>query len=64
MQKPSTMNFSKPRWSISASWSSVWESQGRSISSGPEDWPGGALRKSKAMQRYSLPNSFMALNGG
>src|SRR5262245_22855351 len=44
-------------------WSSVYESHGRSISSGPDDWPGLALRRSDAMQRYSPLNSSMALNG-
>src|SRR6059058_2300130 len=30
-------------------WSSVYESHGRSISSGPEDWPSLALRRSEAI---------------
>ena len=40
-----------PRWSIRPIWSSVKESHGRSISSGPEDWPALALRRSATMQR-------------
>src|SRR4030095_1628976 len=36
---------------------------GRSISSGPEDWPLGTLRRSAVIQRYSSLNSSVALNG-
>jgi hypothetical protein len=37
--------------------------QGPSISSGPEDWPPLALRRSAKMQRYSPLNSSMGLKG-
>ena len=39
------------------------ESQGRSISSGPDDCPPFALRRSDATQRYSFLNSSIGLNG-
>jgi hypothetical protein len=41
----------------------VYASHGRSISSGPEDWPPFALRRSEAIQRYSRWNSSIGLNG-
>ena len=41
----------------------MYESHGRSTSSGPEDWPALALRRSAAMQRYSPLNSSIALKG-
>src|SRR5207247_1548205 len=44
-------------------WSSVYASHGRSISSGPEDWPSLALRRSDAMQRYSPLHSAIGLKG-
>ena len=42
---------------------SVCESHGRSISSGPVDWPLLELRRSAAMRRYSDLNSSIELNG-
>ena len=48
---------------MSPRWSSVYASHGRSISSGPVDWPPFALRRSAAMTRYSPLNSSIALNG-
>ena len=41
----------------------MYASQGRSISSGPEEWPPLALRRSDAMQRYSPLNYSIGLNG-
>ena len=41
----------------------MYASHGRSISSGPEDWPPLALRRSDAMQRYSPLNSSIGLKG-
>ena len=65
MQKPITMNLSIPKWSITPSWSSVCESHGRSISSGPLDWPGLALRRSAARadnRRKALGEALTVLN--
>ena len=41
----------------------MYESHGRSNSSGPEDWPSLALRRSDAMQRCSPLNSSIGLKG-
>ena len=41
----------------------MYASHGRSISSGPDDWPPFALRRSEAIQRYSPLNASIGLKG-